>query len=82
VRLDEQRAVLGRSRDCDVVLPASEVSRRHAEITSDGGGAWFIADLGSTNGVRVNGQSIVGQHQLQDGDVVELGNVPLRFEVE
>lgn len=75
-------AVLGRSRECDVVLTASEVSRRHAEVTPTGDGGWAITDLGSTNGVRVNGSDVRRSANLRDGDVIELGTVPLRFEVQ
>jgi hypothetical protein len=73
-------ALLGRSRDCDVVLNAGEVSRRHAEILYSGG-SWELRDLGSTNGVRINGRPVTGSQSLTDGDLIELGSVPLRFEV-
>jgi hypothetical protein len=75
-------AVLGRSRDSDIVLDDSNVSRRHAEISPSGADAWLIKDLGSTNGVRVNGRNIDGPHPLESGDRVELGTVDVRFEVE
>jgi pSer/pThr/pTyr-binding forkhead associated (FHA) protein len=73
-------AVLGRSRDCDIVLDDAGVSRRHAEIrpTED---EWVLADLGSTNGVRVNGRALRSKHALQLGDRIELGNTELVFEV-
>jgi Protein of unknown function (DUF3662)/FHA domain len=73
-------AVVGRSRECDIVLEDVGVSRRHAEIrpTEDG---WLLVDLGSTNGVRVNGRALRGKHQLQLGDRIELGTTELVFEV-
>jgi hypothetical protein len=74
-------AVLGRSRECDVVLDDSNVSRRHAEIAPSGQ-SWLINDLGSTNGVRVNGRQVNGPHPLQSGDRIELGTVDVGFEVE
>ena len=74
-------AVIGRSRDCDIVLADSNVSRRHAEIRPSGQG-WLIQDLGSTNGVRVNGRAINGPHPLEPGDSVQLGTVDISFEVE
>jgi hypothetical protein len=74
-------AVIGRSRDCEVVLSDSNVSRRHAELRPSGAG-WTIADLGSTNGVRVNGRPVTGATPIQGGDRVELGTVPVRFEVD
>jgi hypothetical protein len=74
-------AVIGRSRDCDVVLGDTNVSRRHAEIRPAGNG-WTVADLGSTNGIRVNGRPASGAVPLAPGDRLELGTVPMTFEVE
>ena len=75
-------ALVGRSRECDVVLEDSNVSRNHARIAFTGEGAWTIEDLGSTNGVLVNGARIKGVHEIAAGDRVELGTVAARFEVE
>lgn len=71
---------IGRSRDCDVVLDDAGVSRRHAEIRP-GPDGWTVADLGSTNGVRVNGAEVRGAHSLAPGDRVELGSTEIVFEV-
>jgi hypothetical protein len=75
-------AVVGRSRECDVVLDDSNVSRRHAEIRPGAGGQWTVADLGSTNGVQVNGRRISGATPLSSGDQVVFGTVDAVFEVE
>jgi Protein of unknown function (DUF3662)/FHA domain len=75
-------AVLGRSRDCDVTLNDPNVSRRHAEIRSDGRGGWTVEDLGSTNGVKVNGRPISGATRLEPGDRLALGTADVRFVVE
>ncbi len=74
-------AVLGRSRECDIVLEDSSISRRHAEIRPAAGDGWTVADLGSTNGVRVNGRAVAGAQPLQDGDRVELGSSEIYFEL-
>ena len=74
-------AVLGRSRDCDIVLTDSNVSRRHAEIRAEGSG-WTVSDLGSTNGVRVNGRSVSGAEPLSTGDVIALGAAEISFDVD
>jgi hypothetical protein len=73
-------ATIGRSRDCDVVIEDSGVSRRHAELRPDGT-AWRIEDLGSTNGVRVNGLAIHAVQQLRSGDRVEIGSTEILFEI-
>jgi hypothetical protein len=75
-------AVLGRSRDCDIVVDDSNVSRRHAEVRP-GPDGWTVADLGSTNGVRVNGRQVGAEpHPLRDGDRVELGTQLVTFEID
>ncbi|HLH14425.1 MAG TPA: DUF3662 and FHA domain-containing protein, partial [Solirubrobacteraceae bacterium] len=71
---------LGRSRECDVVLDDAGVSRRHAQL-HPGADGWTVEDLGSTNGVRVNGQRVRGSRLLRAGDRLELGNTELVFEV-
>jgi hypothetical protein len=73
-------AAIGRSRDCDIVLEDSSVSRRHAELRSRGP-TWTIEDLGSTNGVRVNGVPIHGAHYLHSGDRIEMGSTEMLFEI-
>ena len=75
-------AVIGRSRDCDIVLADANVSRRHAEIRPAGDG-WAITDLGSTNGVAVNGRALdpYQPHPLAPGDRIDIGTVNCRFEV-
>ena len=75
-------AVLGRSRDADIVLADPNVSRRHAEIRPAGRGRWTVADMGSTNGVRVNGTPIKGEAPLEPGDRIALGTADIRFVVE
>ena len=72
--------VIGRSRDCDVVLNDANVSRRHAELRPDGDG-WAVSDLGSTNGVLVNGRPIRRSTRLRPGDRIELGTTEVVFEV-
>jgi hypothetical protein len=72
-------AVIGRSRDCDIVLADSNVSRKHAQISTVRGG-WAIEDLGSTNGVQINGRTINGRQAVRNGDQLEIGTVTARFE--
>ena len=75
-------ALVGRSRDCDIVLADANVSRRHAEVRPAAAGTWTIADLGSTNGVVVNGHRIDGVAQVRPGDRIALGTADITFELE
>jgi hypothetical protein len=73
--------VIGRSRDCDIVLEDAGVSRRHAELRPDNTIGWTIEDLRSTNGVRVNGLTVEGAHALRSGDRIEMGSTEMLFEI-
>jgi predicted component of type VI protein secretion system len=73
-------ATLGRSRDCDIVLEDSSISRRHAELRP-GSQGWVIEDLGSTNGVRVNGNTVHGPQEVRTGDRIEIGSTEMLFEI-
>ena len=74
-------AVLGRSRDADVQVDDPNVSRRHAEVRPSGA-SWTVRDLGSTNGVKVNGRRIQGAQSLRDGDTITLGTSEIVFQLE
>lgn len=82
VPLGDRAVTLGRLDTCDVVLDDPTVSRTHAEVRRDGDGSgdgFEIVDLESRNGTRVNGYGVARQ-RLNDGDAIEIGAVPLRFE--
>jgi hypothetical protein len=72
-------SVIGRLPQSDIQLPSPDVSRRHAQVTLTPDGC-FVSDLGSENGVAVNG-ALVENHRLEDGDVVVLGKQRLIFHV-
>jgi hypothetical protein len=74
-------AVLGRSREADVQVEDQNVSRRHAELRPSGA-SWTVRDLGSTNGVKVNGRRIQGAQSLRSGDTITLGTSDIVFERE
>jgi FHA domain len=67
----------GRSPANDIVLDDASVSRRHALLARRGGATWILDDR-SLNGVRVNGER-VSEAALRDGDVIALGNVAVRY---
>lgn len=69
---------IGRNNDCDITLPHISVSQHHARITREGNG-YFINDLGSTNGVIVNGLRISSKTILHEKDVIVITNSKLIF---
>jgi hypothetical protein len=71
---------IGRSRDCAIVLSDSGVSRHHAAL-HPGEQGWMLEDLGSTNGVLLNGRELRGSAPLAAGDVLELGSTTISFEL-
>lgn len=75
--LDRVAHVIGRTPENDIVLNHKSISRHHAKITREGN-RYVILDLESANGVRVGGTE-QDRVELQSGDVVELGEVRLRF---
>jgi hypothetical protein len=76
---DGSALTIGRAADNDLVLPDSRVSRHHARIAGRRG-TLVYADLGSTNGSRVNGVG-VGELVLGAGDRIELGDTVIMVEV-
>jgi hypothetical protein len=78
IRLGAGTATIGRATECEVRLADTSVSRRHAEVRATGDG-WSVADLGSTNGTKVNG-AIVTERKLKDGDTISVGDSHLKYE--
>ncbi len=68
--------VLGRSSEVDISLNHESVTRRHATLEIDNG-VMRIADLGSRNGTKVNGELITGFRTVSSGDVIGVGDVTL-----
>lgn len=81
VRLANRRVLVGRSLDCEVILRGDGVSRHHAEFIAQEDG-WAVRDLGSRNGVRVNGEPIVEARRIESGDTVEIDEFELTLHRE
>jgi DNA-binding NtrC family response regulator/pSer/pThr/pTyr-binding forkhead associated (FHA) protein len=73
---EDGTVVIGRAEDADVRIRSTSVSRRHARIVVSDCQA-RIEDLGSRNGVRVNGRRILSVQALYPADVIDLGTVSL-----
>lgn len=79
VELIDGRNLIGRLPDCRIVVADSNTSRHHAEIHRSGSG-FVINDLGSTNGTFLNGERLTSDRRINDGDIITVGSVSLRFE--
>lgn len=73
-----ERVVVGRARDCDLILPDVLLSRRHAELVRSDAG-WLLRDLGSLNGTKLNGVRVQRDQLLRDGDVLEIADWKLAY---
>lgn len=77
VRLEGRVAGIGRASGNAVVIKDFSVSRNHAKVERRGD-HWWAVDLGSTNGVKINGQ-YVSEAPLSDGDRIQVGNYVVFF---
>jgi pSer/pThr/pTyr-binding forkhead associated (FHA) protein len=70
---------IGRQEGNTIRLTERNVSRRHARLIKQNGHV-LIEDLGSYNGIRVNGDRISGQVQINDGDLIQIGDYDLALQ--
>jgi len=80
LRLSERdrRYLAGRAETSDIVLSGEQASREHAAFERRWDGV-FLSDVGSRNGVLVNGSVVNGRQRLRDGDAVQLGGATFRL---
>ncbi len=76
--LDRAMLVVGRHPVCDTRLDFPRVSRQHCCLTLEGADLW-VRDLGSTNGIRINGTR-VESGRLKNGDELMIANLRFRLE--
>ncbi len=73
------RALVGRTADCDVLVPDDRISRHHARIRVEAGRV-LVTDLGSSNGTWVDGKPVHGTDAVvESGSVITFGPVTFRF---
>jgi sigma-54 dependent transcriptional regulator, acetoin dehydrogenase operon transcriptional activator AcoR len=75
--LTTEKQVIGRDAEADICVPVSAVSRRHAELFAERG-RFFVRDLGSTNGVIVDGQR-VEEAELETNSELRIGDAIFKF---
>jgi predicted component of type VI protein secretion system len=78
ITLDRAMVVVGRHPSCDTRLDSLRVSRHHCCMTQENGEV-MVRDLGSTNGIRINGQRVeIGR--LRPGDELSIAHIRYRLE--
>jgi pSer/pThr/pTyr-binding forkhead associated (FHA) protein len=73
IALDRERIVIGRGRKANLALAEATISRAHAAVGFDADG-FYVEDLNSTNGTRVNGAP-VGKQRLKNDDEIQMGKL-------
>jgi diguanylate cyclase (GGDEF)-like protein len=79
--LDYAETIIGRRVGADIYLKENNVSRNHARLIKEGD-SFFIEDLESKNSTFVNGVRVINQQVLEDGDLIIVGRVILKFSVQ
>lgn len=78
IDIDRWETSIGKSRSNDITLPVDSVSRYHAVIAKKRN-EWVITDTFSKTGVYVNGEKIDESAVIEDGDIITVGSIPLKF---
>ena len=79
IEINHWETSVGKSKANDIVLPLPTVSRFHAVIAKKKRD-WVVTDTFSRTGILVNGEKINGKAVIEDGDLISIGTVPLRFQ--
>lgn len=80
--LDKSEVIIGREDSCDIKIDDPQISSSHCRVESDGEGAFFLTDLGSTNSTYINRKKVTKKKEILYGDRIVLGNTILRFFLE
>lgn len=80
-QLDGHDVIIGRAAEADIRLAYRTVALRHAAVIPEQSNYW-MKDLGSQSGVKVNGVRLDRSIALRDGDMVEVAEQPFRFQQE
>jgi hypothetical protein len=78
ITLGDQPILIGRADDSTLVLTDDFASSRHARLTNRGG-AWYVEDLGSTNGTYLDQQRVQGPLLVQPGQPIRIGQTVLEL---
>lgn len=77
IPLLQPNLLIGRRESCDICLKFQNVSSQHCELTFQNG-YWLIRDLGSSNGIKVNGERVTSK-PLKPGDTISIASHQYRL---
>ena len=82
LKLEGQLWTAGRETSCEITINSAHMSRRHFEVSRNEGG-YFVTDLGSSNGTKLNNERIPPHEpaRLDSGDEIRVQNIVMTFEV-
>lgn len=72
--VERESVIIGRGKECDIVLSEQQVSRQHVKIKLVGE-AYYVEDLNSRNGTWLNGEQFSGERPLKDGDEIHVAMI-------
>ena len=80
IPLIKPKLLIGRRESCDIVLRFGNISAHHCEMSLEGG-YWFVSDLNSRNGTKVNGLRVTAKRRIDPGDRLAIAkrNYELRY---
>ncbi len=78
-RINQNGAIVGRGKDCDIRINHAFVSAEHFQVWYDEG-EWYIGDMGSKNGTYLNGSKLKKVRKLEEGDKISFGDIEFVFE--
>ena len=76
--LSKDEMIIGRNKNCDICFEDIAVSSKHLLIWKDEG-EWRVKDIGSRNGSEINGEEMNTVFLLDDGDIIQIGDIELQF---
>jgi adenylate cyclase len=77
----KKQLLIGRRESCDIILRFANVSAHHCQLTNEGG-YWYVRDLQSRNGIKINDVRVQEQRRLDPGDILSIAKHKYRVEYD
>ncbi len=77
----KKQLLIGRRESCDIVLRFANVSAHHCQLMNESG-YWYVRDLQSRNGIKINDVRVQEQRRIDPGDIISIAKHKYRVEYE